>query len=227
MHLLHIAVLRSLCIIAILLSTLALSAQVFQNLDFSQRCDSMKTGLCHWGQSWGKDHCCKQSGEIGNTFLKLTGTSENSVGFVEQELVLDTLTDLLIITVSASVRTIDVIGKGAGLNFGVYNDHDELIATRDMGGFYSQSWLQGTHPWQTATIQLVCPEGGRKFKVGAILFGSGSAHFNDFDVQISKAWPGDSQVHLPSTTSALLSIPSQDIHSYVILSILTTSGVMP
>jgi hypothetical protein len=108
---------------------------------------------------------------------------ENSVGFVEQEVSASDNIGVKILSVSSFVKCEGVIGKGAGLNIGLYDDDGILIATKDMGGFYSVDWITGTNNWKRYTISIVCPIETRKIKIGMILYGKGTAWFSDFDVQ--------------------------------------------
>ena len=117
------------------LLSLPLIAQQFKNLDFKQSCDTSKTGLCYWDQSWGaKGSIQPQRLEKANGIL-IYGKTENSVGFTEQTSFYPSKS-ISILTISASVRSDSVVGKGAGLNIGLYNDSGLLIANKDMGEYY-------------------------------------------------------------------------------------------
>lgn len=157
-------------------------AQQFHNLDFQQTCDSSETGLCHWELSWGNKKSVYPERTEGKQTLVIAGKDEQSVGFVEQQLQLTTNPEITILTISSLIKSETISGKGAGLNIGIYNDAGNLIATRDMGGFYSISWITGTTDWKEHSISIVCPKEAHTIKIGMILFGKGKAWFSGFKV---------------------------------------------
>jgi carboxyl-terminal processing protease len=159
-------------------------AQSFKNLNFQQTCDSSKTGFCNWDLSWGAKNSCTPAQNGNNRYLSITGLKENSVGFVEQSVALKNK-ELQVIELSASIRCENVQGKGAGLNVGIYDADGNLLATKDMGGFYSVSWLRQTRPWKRYTIRIVCPENAATIKIGAILYGKGKAGFDDYAIKFT------------------------------------------
>lgn len=153
--------------------------QELQNSNFSEICESSKTHFCDWDLSWGK-HSISVGNENGNSFLQIKGNAENSVGFVEQELLIKETKHLKILTISAVLTSRDVIGKGAGLNVGFYDTYGTLLSTKDMGGFYSIDWATGTTEWSDRYIRTICPIGTTSIKIGAILYGKGTAGFDNF-----------------------------------------------
>ena len=159
-------------------------AQNFQNLDFEILCDSFPTGLCGWGVSWGKAGALRPVAIDGGHALQIQGATAQSVGFAEQTSTIDTHA-VQIVTCSGRIKVDSVIGKGAGLNLGLYDADDQLVTTKDAGGFYSLDWIKGSTGWKTTTIQAVCPVSAVTMKLGAILYGQGSAWFDDFAVQMT------------------------------------------
>lgn len=159
----------------------SVKAQKFRNLNFENLCDTSKTGLCNWDLSWGAKGSVNAGANDKNKALNIQGKSENSVGFAEQTSMVQP-TSISIISISAMIRTDSVVGKGAGLNIGLYNDSGKLIANKDMGGFYSINWIKGTTGWKKYSISIVCPTDTRKIKIGAILYGKGKAWFREYNV---------------------------------------------
>jgi carboxyl-terminal processing protease len=163
-------------------SVSVLRGQTFYNLDFEQRCDSSKTGLCHWDNSWGGKDAISPSDETGKNQSLLINV-KNNVGFAEQTAFFSVTAELRIISFSGKIKSESVEGKGAGLNIGIYDSSDNLLATRDMG-YASLNWIKGTKDWNEYEIKVVCPPGASKIKIGAILYGTGKAWFDDFKVSI-------------------------------------------
>lgn len=159
--------------------------QSFQNLDFTQRCDTSKTGLCGWDLSWGVRGSVRYDWMEKRNCLLLSGRFERDVAFAEQSSQFIPLKEVSLITVTAFIKSDSVVGKGAGLNIGVYNSEGQLIATKDMGGFYSVNWVKGSGSWKRYSISLVTPVGASKIKVGAILFGKGKAWFSGYKVEMA------------------------------------------
>jgi carboxyl-terminal processing protease len=166
-----------------LITAITANGQAFHNLDFQQRCDTSKTGLCYWGLSWGA------KGNIGPALvnnepcLLIQGKNVNAVGFVEQA-VQSSSGSTRILTVTATIQSDSIEGKGAGLNIGLYDKAGNLIASKDMGGFYSLDWIKGTNTWNEHSISLVCPMETEKIKIGMILFGKGKAWFSNYKVSL-------------------------------------------
>jgi len=169
----------------ILMLTLFISAdgQGLKNLDFRQKCDSSKTGLCYWDLSWGEKNSVSPTLIDNRNALLIEGINEKSVGFVEQSYLATDINDVQILSISANIKSYSVIGKGAGLNIGLYDSVGALIANKDMGGFYSIDWMQGTNDWMELTISIVCPIETKQIKVGMILYGKGKVWFSDFDLK--------------------------------------------
>jgi len=168
---------------SIFLTFLAIvQAQNFHNLNFGQVCDTSKTGLCYWDLSWGGNGDVKQD-VVGNTkCLLIQGANKNAVGFAEQSSPISMSKGMQIITLTATISTGNIEGKGAGLNLGLYDTDGNLIVFKDMGGVYSLEWIRGTNSWKTYSISLVCPVETVKLKIGAILYGKGKAWFKDYAI---------------------------------------------
>ena len=94
----------------LLCSILLVNAQQFYNLDFRQRCDTSKTGLCYWDLSWGGKNAVRPD-DTDKKCMLIEGAKENSVGFAEQSSTLLPRKDIRILTVSAWISSEDVIGK--------------------------------------------------------------------------------------------------------------------
>ena len=159
-------------------------SQNFHNLNFEQTCDTSKTGLCYWDLLWGDKNAVKQDIINGAKCLLIQGSKVTSVGFTEQASSITSSKDIQILTVSATFQTKDIEGKGAGLNISLYDKDEQLVATKDMGGFYSIDWIKGTNDWNEYSISLVCPMNAIKMKVGAILYGKGKAWVKNYKVTL-------------------------------------------
>jgi len=159
--------------------------QPFHNLNFQQTCDLSKTGLCYWDLSWGGKDAVRPVILDGQSCLVIKSKTENAVGFAEQTAHFDISNAEAIITISALIKADSIVGKGAGLNIGLYDASGTLIATKDMGGFYSLDWIRGTQAWKNYSISIVSPVATEKIKVGAILYGKGNAYYKDYHVTIT------------------------------------------
>ncbi len=175
---------KKLFFLLILLYPFLLEAQQILNAGFENICPEAKTGLCNWELSWGTKDCCQQEISEGNAFMSISGKSENSVGFVEQEISIPQYDSLKIIRFSARIKTQEVKGRGAGLNIAFYDKEDGYITTKDMGGRYSESWLRGNQDWQLVEIITMLPKQTAKIKTGAIVYGKGQAHFDEFKLEL-------------------------------------------
>jgi carboxyl-terminal processing protease len=164
-------------------SVSVLHGQTFYNLDFEQRCDSSKTGLCHWDNSWGGKDAITPFNPTGKNQSLLINIKDN-VGFAEQTAPISETTELRVISFSGKIKSENIEGKGAGLNIGIYDSSNNLLFTKDMG-YASFNWVVGTKDWNEYTIGAVCPPQATKIKIGAILYGTGKAWFDDFKVDIS------------------------------------------
>lgn len=156
-------------------------AQTFRNLDLSLRCDTCATKLEGWDLSWANQGvtCTQRNDTTGDPAL-LIASAQDGVGFVEQRAPVVGQAPRLL-TVSARVRSVDIRGRGAGLNVAVLGADGELLDNKDMG-FGSFSWMTGTTAWHRMAIHLLCPKGAAYVKLGAILYGPGQAWFDDFTV---------------------------------------------
>ena len=110
----------TLILIVLILKTV--NGQNFKNLDFQQKCDSSKTGLCYWDLSWGGKKFVKAEIIDKKNVLAISGQDENSVGFVEQEAISTDTSKVKILSISSFVKSEGIIGKGAGLNIGLYDE---------------------------------------------------------------------------------------------------------
>jgi carboxyl-terminal processing protease len=160
-------------------------AQNFRNLNFEQACDTSQTGLCFWDLSWGSKNAVKQDIINGTKCLLLQGSKITSVTFTEQASSITPSGDIQILTVGADFQTKDIEGKGAGLNINLYDKDDQLVATKDMGGFYSIQWIKGTNDWKEYSISIVCPANAVRMKVGTILYGKGKAWVKNYKVTLT------------------------------------------
>lgn len=159
-------------------------AQTWVNLDFESLCADSPTGLCGWERSWGRvDSCAPERSERGQ-YLVIRGDSDHAVGFVEQTAKVSDAQSLAVVDVYAEIRSQDIVGKGAGLNVGVYDADDQLLFTRDMG-YGTFGWVQGTSQWKTFHVSAICPPNAAELKVGAILYGQGRALFDNFRVTLT------------------------------------------
>lgn len=168
--------------ILFLLSGCSEKTQIFKNLGFENNC-SIISDECVWQKSWGKENCCEIKTVEENSLLKISGEEVGSVSFIEQEVIIPKQNSTRILNLSAMVKTIDIQGKGAGLNIGIYDEDNVLIANKDMGGFYSLDWITGSSDWQKLKISIISPINTYKIKIGAILYGKGDAQFDDFEIQ--------------------------------------------
>lgn len=176
----HPHALRSV-VLGLALGAYSAFAQTFSNLDLAQRCDTCATKLVAWDLSWANAGvtCTQRLDDNGDLALVITSKREG-VGFVEQSVAVQTDAPR-IITVSARVRSVSIVGRGAGLNLAVLDAEGVQLDNKDMG-FGSFSWLTGTTPWHTISIKVLCPKEAARIKLGAILYGQGEAWFDDFTV---------------------------------------------
>ena len=158
-------------------------AQVFRNLDFRKKCDSSKTGFCHLDLSWGAKESARPAFKDKRNVMSIEGKSEKAVTFVEQEIAVAGFSGINILSLSAMIKSENVIGKGAGLNIGLYDAAGTLLASKDMGGFYSIDWIKGSGNWKKHVISVVCPPETRKVKIGLILFGKGRVWYAQLGVK--------------------------------------------
>jgi carboxyl-terminal processing protease len=158
--------------------------QAFHNLDFSQLCDTSKTGLCYWSLSWGGKGACTAANYNGNPCLLISGKTTGSVGFVEQTVIIKKAAGMQMMALSARLRTENVEGKGADLNIAMYGHDGSFLTNKDMGGYASLGRITGTHDYKVYTLKTLIPEGTEKIKIGAILYGKGKVMYDDFNVSI-------------------------------------------
>jgi peptidase S41-like protein len=155
----------------------------FKNLDFDQQCDTSKTGLCYWELSWGAKGAVKAEKSGKGLCMLITGIAERSVGFAEQTLSMPDSNGMQIVSIAAKIKSTDIKGRGAGINFGAYDADGNLIFTKDLG-YGSIKWAKGNSDWKEYKIKALAPSGTSKIKLGAILYGQGEARFDDFKVDI-------------------------------------------
>ena len=168
----------------ILLLPAICSAQTFRNMDFQETCDSSATQLCYWNISWGGKTACTIERSGKNQWLSIAGTKENSVGFVEQTVPVPTGAGLQVLEVSADISSQEIEGKGAGINVGIYDSTGTLLFTKDMG-YASFNWVHGTTAWKRYTVSAICPENTTTIKLGAILYGKGTARFDNYSAVLT------------------------------------------
>lgn len=156
-------------------------AQPFSNLNFEAACPESHTGLCHWEKSWGGKDAVRMDTEAGNRLMLIE--VQNGVGFAEQTAAIGGQPGLKVFSVSGKIRTEGVEGKGAGLNIAIYNSQGGLIFNRDMG-YANFNWISGTTGWRTYALSAVCAPEATHIRIGAILYGSGKAWFDDFEATI-------------------------------------------
>ena len=159
----------------------SIEAQVFRNLDFDESCFTSPTGICDWDLAWGK----KTNVRRHANGLLLIGDKSADVAFIEQAAGVPPLKEVKVLTLSGSIATTGVEGKGAGLNINLYDSEGKLLAFKDMGGVYSMDWVSGTMEPRTYTIAIVCPIGTARVNIGAILYGKGTAQFANYYVGLS------------------------------------------
>lgn len=164
-------------------SCTGLHAQVFQNLNMEGLCTDSITGLCHWQKSWGGARTIRQDETATGNRAMLIETRNGGVGFAEQAALITGKREMKILTFSGRIRTEGATGKGAGLNIGIYDKEGRLLFNRDMG-YGSFSWISGNTDWTTCTLSAICAPEAAKIKIGAILYGSGKAWFDDFEVAL-------------------------------------------
>lgn len=159
-----------------------LNAQGFRNLDFEQLCDTSKTGLCHWDLSWGAENSCRPDNVNGNSVLLIELSS--GVGWTEQVLDVNQTEEISVFSVTANIKTREVAEKGAGLNVGIYDSEGNLLVSKDSGKYGNRGWITESNEWQKVQIDIIAPIGTSSIKIGAILYGKGTAWFDDFEVDI-------------------------------------------
>ena len=167
-----------------LLAIHAVLSQEFINLDFQELCDSSQTGLCHWDLSWGPEGSVQPESNGDTHMLLLEGDGASAVRFVEQAVSIAESADLHVLSISSLVKSQEIIGRGAGLNIGLYDSEGNMVGYKDMGAYYSIAWITGTNTWDRRSISIVCPRETRLIKVGMILYGQGKAWFSDFQAEL-------------------------------------------
>lgn len=171
--------------------------QIFHNLNLAERCDTSKTGLCHWDLSWGGKGAVTAARNGNVNCMLIQGANENSVGFSEQISAFPMQENDEFITFTADIETEAVAGKGAGLNLWLLDDKGNTLATKDMGGVYSLNRIRGTTQRATRFISIVCPKQTAKVKIGAILYGKGKAWFSNYRFSIT---------HIANRKASLLAV---------------------
>jgi len=172
-------------IIALLITEVS-SGQAFHNLNFADKCDTSKTGLCYWDLSWGGKGAVVPGNNAGIKCMLIQGKNEGSVGFAEQVAVFPTPKSDEFNTLTATIRTDSVTGKGAGLNLWLLDANGNSLISKDMGGVYSLDWIRGTTKWKTCSVSVFCPKETAKVKIGAILYGKGMAWFSSYKFSVTK-----------------------------------------
>ncbi len=160
------------------------SAQIFSNLDFEATCPQSATGFCRWDKSWGGKDAIRVYGETGARSMLID--VQKGVGFAEQTAEITGDPGLRVISVSGKIRTENVEGKGAGLNIAILDNSGQLLFNKDMG-YGTFNWVSGSRDWREYTLSAVCAPEATHIRIGAILYGSGKAWFDDFAVTIRSA----------------------------------------
>ena len=147
----------------------------FINLGFEEQCTDASTGMCGWEIAYQANcEISRDSTGAGNAF-RIDG--HGGVCFVEQILQLPDGFDESILTLSASIKTADVVGKGAGLNLGIYDADSMMILNADMG-YGDYNFAQGSEDWSQYSIQAVVPSESASARLGLISYGQGTALFD-------------------------------------------------
>lgn len=158
-----------------------LFAQAFRNLEFEESCAQSETQLCDWGKAWGSTTAFSVApGKAGNG-LRLSNAAANAVSFASQAQPIPLATNIRMLEVSAYIATEDVAGRGAEITVNIMDADSNMIATKSMNG----NGVVGSTAWTRYSIQLVCSEAAASIHIGAMLFGSGSATFDNFDVALT------------------------------------------
>ncbi len=164
---------------------ITVNCQDFHNLDFRQSCDTSETKLCYWDLSWGNKKNVTSDTIDHAQCLLIRGLTTSEVGFTEQSATMLPLEEIAIVTLTATVHSENIEGKGAGINLNLYDADGQLLAFKDMGGFYSVEWITGSTMWKEYSISLVCPIGTARIAIGAILFGKGEVWYKNFKVVVT------------------------------------------
>jgi hypothetical protein len=156
--------------------------QSLRNGDFTQRCDTCKTGFAGWDLSWGgRGVRCFADQEA---LVISCHDSVDAVGFVEQAVTIPEVKEPVVVSVAARASTTALTGKGASLNIACYDAEGGFLTNKDFG-IFPFLWVHGTHPMEPWTLKLVLPLGTTTVKVGALVNGQGEARFDDFAVSFS------------------------------------------
>ncbi|WAC02753.1 S41 family peptidase [Lacinutrix neustonica] len=109
----------------------------------------------------------------------------DGVGFVEQSYTLSKPINEVVFTLSADIKSKNLIGKGAGLNITVYDSIENILQSVDMGygGFNS---VTGTSQWKTKSIKTILTSKAKIIKIGLISYGQGTAYFDNVEVSFDE-----------------------------------------
>lgn len=163
-----------------MLTQLHVLPQALRNPCFTEPCDGCDTHLAGWTISWASAGVrCGLSDDPKWPEALCISSGKDGVGFVEQAIPLEHAEELRMVTVTARIGSRDLKGKGAGLNVAAYDSAGTMLFTKDMG-YGHFSWIHGTREGSTCRIQAVCPAGASTLRVGAIVYGAGTAWFDDF-----------------------------------------------
>lgn len=153
-------------------------SQSLRNPNFQSTCDESSTGICHWDLSWGKKDAISRE----NQGLSIEGTG--GVVFLEQTVWVEVGEESKILTLSANIQTLELEGKGAGLNLAMYDQSGNLLSNKDLGGYQGFNRVRGNTDWRSYQIRAICPKNTHHVKVGAILYGKGKALFGNLNLEI-------------------------------------------
>lgn len=156
----------------------------FKNLNFNSPCASLDS-LCNWQSSYQvrtKIAFVKTSKDQQNYSLLME--CNDGVGFLEQSYTVpkDKLDNIL--KLSAQIKTENLVGKGAGLNVGIYDSLNNLIQSVDMG-YGDFNFLKNSTDWEERTIETIIPLNAETIKIGIISYGTGKAFFDDAKVNFT------------------------------------------
>jgi len=177
-----------------LLITPGLYAQTLQNGDFSETCEDPVDLPCHWKRSWGSANCCTQQESDGNHYLSLQGAKSASVQFVEQRVAIEPVEEVRVISLKGLIRTREVEGKGASLHLQLFDREGNYLTKKNMSSSHSAPWIQGTTEWTFYQIQMACPVGVAEIHAGVIFQGSGTADFDNIELEVYPVRPNEPSV---------------------------------
>ena len=140
-----------------------------------------------WQLSWGDSAAVSTVSEANKHLLQLANAA--GVIFVEQSQMTTAAATPRILTFSGRIKCRDVEGKGAGLNLTIYNADGQVLVSESSGGYGDYQMMRQTQGWRDFVLEVVCPAEAVKISLGAILYGSGTAWFSDFEFDLAELRP--------------------------------------